>query len=846
MKKQLFKTFVAVLAIAAAAAGPVRGQNASPDVTLDFTTNSWGIPAGKSNTTYAANSYTSGDYTITLKGGGSSSNGYYFHSNGYLLLGKTDAYLQLPAFSSAVDSIQVVGTSGASTSVTQNIYVDENNSWMAVSTQTTGMQNVTQTYVINENYRAAGNIYFIKVDNSYSTQITYIKVYYAGGSTPTPGQTPAGENIFQYCYDCQRNPAYPKTTGSASLSGFQNPFVGYAGTGIGSNNTSAGPWKLEYMGLWSSTNNYGIYSVYSYQNTYNCTDVPVFRLYQWNPTANEYQHAAYGVVCCYAKVSNAVEHTALFVSEGGLGCVLTNSSHSSSMNITFDEDLKTGLTILITAAAPAAEPITCTLEDVGKVLCSDGSIYATADAASADSKTAVAMITYLDVTTHKGLAMSLTDVSTGSSFCSQNSVTCLANGYSTEAAAKGDMDGLANTAALVAHATHTHGAANVAANYNVARPEGASAWFLPSAGQWDRMATAAGGYESLQSKLGLASSNFYWSSSERNFYNAWAISFTSSQPLGNYAKTNTLRVRACFEFDANILVPHTVRFAAGNDGWQVQDVTASASATAPAILQNVMAGDSLVVTAPATLNRKVKGVKAVKYAAVESIELNLQSTTIAKASTLSLTATVLPENATNKSVTWSSSNTGVASVDQTGKVTAHASGTANIIATANDGSGVADTCVVSVMNSASIDGVQLNYVAGDNWQAVVTRNSTVLSIGDNNKVRLTEGNVYLDFNGQSVDGASSFNPANASNYHWLRHFNVWIASRDIYYFQGETWATAIQNHSQNSSLDWSTNSTYVIYDNLQYLTDENNDGAPVNPNSVINPSGSYSSQSLDD
>ena len=28
-----------------------------------------------------------------------------------------------------------------------------------------------------------------------------------------------GENIFQYCYDCQRNPAYPKTTASASLSG---------------------------------------------------------------------------------------------------------------------------------------------------------------------------------------------------------------------------------------------------------------------------------------------------------------------------------------------------------------------------------------------------------------------------------------------------------------------------------------------------------------------------------------------------------------------------------------------------------------------------------------------------
>lgn len=68
--------------------------------------------------------------------------------------------------------------------------------------------------------------------------------------------------------------------------------------------------------------------------------------------------------------------------------------------------------------------------------------------------------------------------------------------------------------------------------------------------------------------------------------------------------------------------PHTVRFAEGMSGWQVQDVTAATSATAPAILQNVMAGDSLVVTAPATLPGKVKSVKAVKYVAPVVITWN--------------------------------------------------------------------------------------------------------------------------------------------------------------------------------------------------------------------------------
>ena len=61
----------------------------------------------------------------------------------------------------------------------------------------------------------------------------------------------------------------------------------------------------------------------------------------------------------------------------------------------------------------------------------------------------------------------------------------------------------------------------------------------------------------------------------------------------------------------NYAPTHTVRFAAGNNGWQVQDVTAATSAVAPAVLENVIAGDSLVATYNGT--KKVKSVKAVKY-----------------------------------------------------------------------------------------------------------------------------------------------------------------------------------------------------------------------------------------
>ena len=61
-----------------------------------------------------------------------------------------------------------------------------------------------------------------------------------------------------------------------------------------------------------------------------------------------------------------------------------------------------------------------------------------------------------------------------------------------------------------------------------------------------------------------------------------------------------------------------------------------------------------------------------------------------------LVTSVLPGNANNKSVTWSSSDSAIASVDNSGKVTARASGTATIRATANDGSGVFASCSVVV------------------------------------------------------------------------------------------------------------------------------------------------------
>ncbi|AEG13898.1 Ig domain protein group 2 domain protein [Desulfofundulus kuznetsovii DSM 6115] len=80
---------------------------------------------------------------------------------------------------------------------------------------------------------------------------------------------------------------------------------------------------------------------------------------------------------------------------------------------------------------------------------------------------------------------------------------------------------------------------------------------------------------------------------------------------------------------------------------------------------------------------------------VTGVTLDKTSLTMTVGESVQLTATVSPGNATNKKVTWSSSNTAVATVDDTGRVTAVAAGTANITVKTEDG-GKTATCVVTV------------------------------------------------------------------------------------------------------------------------------------------------------
>ncbi len=121
--------------------------------------------------------------------------------------------------------------------------------------------------------------------------------------------------------------------------------------------------------------------------------------------------------------------------------------------------------------------------------------------------------------------------------------------------------------------------------------------------------------------------------------------------------------------------------------------------------------------ASATCKVTVKGIE------VTEVSLNYYSQSIREGETLNLVATVMPDNATDKTVTWSSNNTSVATVSSTGTVKGIKAGAAVI--TAKAGSKTA-TCALAVMaKPIEVTGISLNYSSisireGQSWNLSAT------------------------------------------------------------------------------------------------------------------------------
>lgn len=137
--------------------------------------------------------------------------------------------------------------------------------------------------------------------------------------------------------------------------------------------------------------------------------------------------------------------------------------------------------------------------------------------------------------------------------------------------------------------------------------------------------------------------------------------------------------------------------------------------------------------------------------AVESVTLDKTTLSLVEEETATLTATVAPANATDKTVTWTSSATDVATVDSTGKVTAVKAGTATITAKAGEKTAACDVTVTAktvYATSVTLSEQTLSLKVGG--EAVLT--ATVLpENATNKKVSWTSDNrevATVDQNGK--------------------------------------------------------------------------------------------------
>ena len=106
--------------------------------------------------------------------------------------------------------------------------------------------------------------------------------------------------------------------------------------------------------------------------------------------------------------------------------------------------------------------------------------------------------------------------------------------------------------------------------------------------------------------------------------------------------------------------------------------------------------------------------------AVESIDLSKTELTLADGESETLTATVLPAEATNKAVTWLSGNEAIATVDENGKVTGVASGNTTITCKSVADNTITASCAVTVKGPDII----LDFSDNTNWGFPTTAKST--------------------------------------------------------------------------------------------------------------------------
>lgn len=142
--------------------------------------------------------------------------------------------------------------------------------------------------------------------------------------------------------------------------------------------------------------------------------------------------------------------------------------------------------------------------------------------------------------------------------------------------------------------------------------------------------------------------------------------------------------------------------------------------------------------------------------AVTSVELDQVNLSIYPGETAKLTATVKPENATDKTITWYTSEPSIAKVDNSGTVTALREGSAIITAKSGDKTAVCNVQVCVVVSSIQLNKTYITIYTGETYTLVATvkpdnatdktvnwtsTNEEIASVDENGKVTAVKKGV---------------------------------------------------------------------------------------------------------
>jgi len=221
--------------------------------------------------------------------------------------------------------------------------------------------------------------------------------------------------------------------------------------------------------------------------------------------------------------------------------------------------------------------------------------------------------------------------------------------------------------------------------------------------------------------------------------------------------------------------------------------------------------------------------------AVDGIALSDTSATIYKGSWKQLTAVVTPTGAADPAITWSSSNTAVATVDSTGKVTAvsvpaGADYGEAIITAHTSNSAVFATCTIKVLSSVLITSLTLNKSelalnVGEEETLVVTgtpsnaTNKTLLWKSSNPEVASvnSSGKVIAASKGTTViraeatDGSGKYVSC-VVTVNNIQILNVYLDKSSLDLSEGDTAtiaATVYPNNATTKTLKWTSSNTSV-------------------------------------